>query len=194
MAAYLCLIALIFVVINLVVDLLYLPSIRACASGTPGGTPDMRSTASEGRWPGLCPDCPIPPPNSRLCAVTTASPPELGFEGGLHRIACEGRSRFAVWTKSTMALAVPASSPWCAGAAPPAVPWWDCVPTWTRCPWPSTTISPGSRANGLMHGCGHDGHTAMLVGARYLAATRDFDGTAVLVFQPGKKAARAPAS
>ncbi|MBN9410259.1 MAG: amidohydrolase [Burkholderiales bacterium] len=41
---------------------------------------------------------------------------------------------------------------------------------------------------GLMHGCGHDGHTAMLVGAaRYLAATRDFDGTAVLIFQPGEE-------
>ncbi len=41
---------------------------------------------------------------------------------------------------------------------------------------------------GLMHGCGHDGHTAMLVGAaRYLAATRQFDGTAVLIFQPGEE-------
>ncbi len=41
---------------------------------------------------------------------------------------------------------------------------------------------------GLMHGCGHDGHTAMLIGAaRYLAQTRDFDGTAVLVFQPGEE-------
>ena len=41
---------------------------------------------------------------------------------------------------------------------------------------------------GLMHGCGHDGHTAMLVGAaRYLAQTRNFDGTAVLVFQPGEE-------
>ncbi len=41
---------------------------------------------------------------------------------------------------------------------------------------------------GLMHGCGHDGHTAMLVGAaRYLAETRQFDGTAVLVFQPGEE-------
>ena len=39
-----------------------------------------------------------------------------------------------------------------------------------------------------MHGCGHDGHTTMLVGAaRYLAATRDFDGTAVLIFQPGEE-------
>ncbi|WCM89305.1 M20 aminoacylase family protein [Acidovorax sp. NCPPB 3576] len=42
--------------------------------------------------------------------------------------------------------------------------------------------------SGLMHGCGHDGHTAMLIGAaRYLAATRHFDGTAVLIFQPGEE-------
>ena len=41
---------------------------------------------------------------------------------------------------------------------------------------------------GLMHGCGHDGHTTMLVGAaRYLAETRRFDGTAVLIFQPGEE-------
>ncbi|MFO1192095.1 MAG: M20 aminoacylase family protein [Rhodoferax sp.] len=47
--------------------------------------------------------------------------------------------------------------------------------------WKSTT-------SGLMHGCGHDGHTAMLVGAaRYLAETRHFNGTAVLIFQPGEE-------
>jgi amidohydrolase len=45
-----------------------------------------------------------------------------------------------------------------------------------------------SSRQGLMHGCGHDGHTAMLIGAaRYLAETRDFDGTAVLIFQPGEE-------
>ena len=45
-----------------------------------------------------------------------------------------------------------------------------------------------SATSGLMHGCGHDGHTAMLVGAaRYLSETRNFDGTAVLIFQPGEE-------
>lgn len=41
---------------------------------------------------------------------------------------------------------------------------------------------------GLMHACGHDGHTAILLGAaRYLAETRNFDGTVVLIFQPAEE-------
>jgi amidohydrolase len=45
-----------------------------------------------------------------------------------------------------------------------------------------------SRNDGRMHACGHDGHTTMLLGAaRYLAETRDFDGTAYLIFQPAEE-------
>ncbi len=52
----------------------------------------------------------------------------------------------------------------------------------------ATGLDYASKVAGVMHGCGHDGHTAMLLGAaKYLAETRNFDGTVALIFQPAEE-------
>jgi len=52
----------------------------------------------------------------------------------------------------------------------------------------ATDLPYASKIPGCMHACGHDGHTAMLLGAaKYLAETRDFNGMAVVIFQPAEE-------
>ena len=59
----------------------------------------------------------------------------------------------------------------------------DCLPMHE-----TNDIPHKSTRAGRMHACGHDGHTTMLLGtARYLAETRNFDGTAYLIFQPAEE-------
>ncbi|NVO54629.1 amidohydrolase [Rhodobacteraceae bacterium B1Z28] len=51
-----------------------------------------------------------------------------------------------------------------------------------------TGLDYASETPNAMHACGHDGHTAMVLGtAKYLAETRNFDGTAVVIFQPAEE-------
>jgi hippurate hydrolase len=107
---------------------------------------------------------------TRTCAVVAAELERLGIE--VHR----GLARTGVVgvipgrkTASGRAIALRADM--------------DCLPLHEL-----ADIPHRSRHEGRMHACGHDGHTTMLLGAaRYLAETRNFDGTAYVIFQPAEE-------
>ncbi|MGB0440691.1 MAG: amidohydrolase, partial [Paracoccaceae bacterium] len=63
------------------------------------------------------------------------------------------------------------------------------IETMDALPIPEETgLEYASKTPGSMHACGHDGHTAMLLGAaKYLSETRNFDGTTVVIFQPAEE-------
>jgi len=88
------------------------------------------------------------------------------------------------------ASAAPASSACCAPASARAA--WACGPTWTRCAQRAQRrAATAAPVLGVHHGCGHDGHTAMLLGAaRHLARTRRFDGTVVFILPAAEEGPR----
>src|SRR5437867_8953373 len=114
--------------------------------------------------------------------------PELGFEehrtvevvtGELHRLGLEHHSGIG----KTGVVAVIPGRRQDSGRAIGLRADMDALPMHEENDFPHV-----SRFKGRMHGCGHDGHTAMLLGAaRYLAGTRRFDGIVYLIFQPGEE-------
>ena len=67
----------------------------------------------------------------------------------------------------------------------------DALPVTERTGLPfasKVTTTYGGQTTGVMHACGHDGHTSMLLGAaKYLSETRNFSGRVALIFQPAEE-------
>ena len=113
--------------------------------------------------------------------------PELGVRGirDQRRWSPSGCSSGA--TRSSAASAAPAWSGSCSAAVDPRSVGlradMDALPIEEK-----TGLAYASTRPGIMHACGHDGHTAMLLGAaQYLAQQADFYGTLNLIFQPAEE-------
>ena len=124
--------------------------------------------------------------NSSACGATSTITPSWPSTSTAPR-RWWPRSCRAGATRSSAASAAPAwSGGWCAATARAGS---ACAPTWTPCrstrppAWPTRAAT-----HGVMHACGHDGHTAMLLAAaHHLAARGRFDGTLNLIFQPAEE-------
>ena len=109
--------------------------------------------------------------------------PELSFEE--HRTADVVAGKLAEWgipvvrglgVTGVVGIIKKGSSPHAIGLRADM----DALPMQEINTFPHTSCHPGK-----MHACGHDGHTAMLLGAaQYLASQADFDGTVYVIFQP----------
>ena len=110
--------------------------------------------------------------------------PETGFEE--HRTSALVAERLRQWgIEVHRGIGAPAWSACCRAAATAPS---GCAPTWMRSHAGGERLRPASTNPGQMHACGHDGHTTMLLGAaRYLAETRNFDGTVHFIFQPAEE-------
>jgi hippurate hydrolase len=114
--------------------------------------------------------------------------PELGFEE--HRTSGIVADKLASWgievhrgLAKTGVVGVVRGSKVSSGRAVGLRADMDCLPMHE-----TGQVPYRSRHEGRMHACGHDGHTTMLLGAaRYLAESRNFDGTAYLIFQPAEE-------
>ena len=114
--------------------------------------------------------------------------PEIGFEEVRTSGNCRRQADAMGPSRCIAVLAAPVWSA-CSRAKAPAASASVCAPTWMRCRWKeNTNLKWRSTIPGKFHGCGHDGHTTMLLGtARYLAETKNFDGTVHFIFQPAEE-------